>query len=280
MSDIAAAIICVPFGPEHFEGAMSLSHQVGWPHKREDWQLIVALSKGIAALFDGRVVGTAFITPFGSSICSCNLIIVDEAMRGSGLGRRLTDAIMAMTGLCEYRLVATKAGLPLYKKLGFQTTGQVSQHQGIVADTKTENIVQWVDRPDRDVLTALDRIAFGGDRGALIDALLEVGRVSAIEGANGIEGFAVLRSFGRGELIGPVVASGALDAKALIGFILAHRQKQFVRIDVPEATGLGPWLETQGLVSAGGGVAMSTKPESIQTGVGVSRFALANQALG
>jgi hypothetical protein len=36
--------------PEHLDGAVELSTQVKWPHRREDWELVQAVSKGIVAL--------------------------------------------------------------------------------------------------------------------------------------------------------------------------------------------------------------------------------------
>lgn len=276
VSDIA----CVPFEPAHFDGALRLSQQVGWPHRHDDLQLIIGLSEGIAALYEGRVVGTAFITRFGPSLCACNLIIVDETMRGRGLGRRLMNDIMAMAEPCEIRLVATQAGQPLYAKLGFEATGKVAQYQGVVTGAEDGNGARWIDRPDHDVLMALDENAFGGNRGTLIAALLSAGRVAAIGRTRDVTGFAVLRPFGRGKLIGPVVARNGHDAKALIGFVLAHCEGQFVRIDIPEASGLGSWIAMRGLAPAGGAIAMSSNPEAHRAGAGAHTFALANQAFG
>ena len=47
---------------------------------------------------DGRVVATTMMTPFGSDCATINMVIVDAAMRGRGLGRRLMDAALDMAG--------------------------------------------------------------------------------------------------------------------------------------------------------------------------------------
>lgn len=270
----------VPFEAVYGDDVLRLSRQVGWPHTSEDLRLITGLSEGIVALCQGKVAGTAFITRFGPAHCACNLIIVDETMRGRGLGRGLMTRIMTLAGACEKRLVATKDGLPLYRKFGFQETGRVLQHQGPVSETESKSAVYWVDRAEQDDLVALDYAANGAPRADLIASLMEVGRVAALENGAGLEGFAILRPFGRGELIGPVVATGTESAKALIGFILAQRAGRFVRIDVPETSGLASWLETRGLAPAGGGVMMSTEPHHERCRPRVQTFALANQALG
>jgi hypothetical protein len=62
---------------------------------------------------------------------------------------------------------------------------------------------------------------------------------------------ALIRRFGRGLAIGPVIAPDAARAKALVAHFLAARPGQFVRVDVPEESGLGPWLEGLGLAHAG-----------------------------
>lgn len=270
----------VPFEARYGDDVLRLSRQVGWPHTREDLRLIIGLSEGIVALCDGRMAGTAFITRFGPAHCACNLIIVDETMRGRGLGRGLMDTIMTMAGACVKRLVATRDGLPLYRKFGFQETGRILQHQGLAAETALKSAARWSDSPRPDDLVALDRAAYGAPRTDLIASLMETGRVATLESGNRVEGFAVLRPFGRGDLIGPVVAADMEGAKALIGFILAQCAGRFMRIDIPETSGLASWLEAHGLVSAGGGVAMSSDPVADRGRADFQMFALANQALG
>ncbi|WP_353820534.1 GNAT family N-acetyltransferase [Mesorhizobium sp.] len=75
--------------------------------------MIWSLSKGQVALEAGRAVGTAFMTPFGNTCATLNTIIVDEAMRGRGLGRRLTTTALEQAGDRECRLTATADGPPL-----------------------------------------------------------------------------------------------------------------------------------------------------------------------
>ena len=121
----------VAFGPEHLEAAVQLSRQAGWPHRLEDWQMAFILSKGAVAIEGGRVVGTVLTTSYEADCAAINMVIVDEAMRGRGLGRKLMDAALEIAGSRPLRLVATEQGLPLYEKLGFQKTGAIRQHQGV-----------------------------------------------------------------------------------------------------------------------------------------------------
>lgn len=103
--------------------------------------------------------------------------------------------------------------------------------------------MEWIGSENLPTLTALDRAAFGADRAALMNALAGEGRFAAITNADGIAAFAAVRAFGRGEVVGPVVAEDRDQAGALIAFILSGMQGRFVRIDIPEDAGLSTWLE-------------------------------------
>lgn len=258
--------------PAHLPGALALSQQAGWPHRLEDWRFSLALSTGVVALDPaGRVIGTALTTCHDETLATVNMVIVDAAARGRGLGRQLMEAAMAAAGSRRLRLVATADGLPLYEKLGFRATGEIAQHQGVVGALPGVDIP---DPPDLETMTAMDAAAYGARRATLIAALAAVGQVFALPGA-----FAVRRAFGRGQVIGPVVARDADTARALIARAAAGPAGRFLRVDTPVEAGLGPWLTDLGLVQAGGGIAMQRGADTPAPG-GFTTYALANQALG
>ena len=97
-------------------------------------------------------------------------------------------------------------------------------------------------------------------------------------------GFSLLREFGRGHAIGPVVASTAGQnherlAKALIAHWLAHNDGRFTRIDTPDESGLSTWLEKVGLKRVDTVIKMArngTPPHDAS----IAQFAIINQALG
>lgn len=266
------------FRQDHLDGALNLSRAADWPHRRADWEFVLGISKGIVALTDGRVVGTAVATPFGA-VAMANMIIVDAALRGRGLGRSLMDRIMPLATPQEWRLVATTDGLPLYEKLGYRETGRIVQMQGKVAAIPAPEGVEWATADDLAAIAALDQSATGADRARLFAALAVQGRLAVIRGAGRLQGFAALRSFGRGEVAGPVAAASEDEAKRLLSFIFAHRPGAFLRVDTTEACGLATWLEGTGLASVAGGIAMQ-RGGPVPHSSPFLTYALAAQALG
>ncbi|RUW81228.1 GNAT family N-acetyltransferase [Mesorhizobium sp. M2A.F.Ca.ET.067.02.1.1] len=269
------------FGPDHIEGAVALSRQENWPHRPQDWQMALQLSSGAVALDDqGRVVGTILVTPYGMDCAMINMVIVDKSMRGMGLGRRLMEQAFALAEDRPLRLVATADGMPLYQKLGFAPSGTILQHQGNVAALGAADGVKPASANDLPEIKALDRDAYGADREALIDALAERGQFALIRRNGAIEAYAAIRPFGRGEVIGPVIADSAEEAKALIGFFAAPRPGAFLRVDTDRRTGIADWLTEIGLGHVGGGVAMDRPSRTAAAQARPKVYALANQALG
>jgi GNAT superfamily N-acetyltransferase len=262
----------------HLPAATELSQAERWPHRIEDWRLGLSLSRGVAAMAGERLVGTALATPFGE-VATVNMIIVASDQRGKGLGRQLINRAMAMATPREWRLVATEDGLPLYRKLGFVETGRILQHQGPLshdpsADTERATTAN---APD---IARLDHAATGMERAALIAALLAMGEVAVLRDRARITAYAARRPFGRGDVVGPVVAEDAAAARRLISALLAGRRGTFARIDTAAESGLAPWLAGLGLPEAGSGIAMRLGPSSPPAAGGPRSFALASQALG
>lgn len=268
--------------PEHLDGAVELSRQAQWPHRREDWELVLSISRGVVALDEARVVATIMMTPYGDDAATINMVIVDEAMRGRGLGRKMMEEALAKAGERTCYLVATQEGLPLYEKQGFVATGEIVQHQGEAVPIEAPVHVTWSEADDHERLVALDRAAYGHDRSALMQLLRERAKFAVIRDEGEVQAFGAIRPFGRGLVIGPVVARSDAEAKALIDFLLAHHEGKFVRVDTDVSTGLADWLTGRGLAQTGGGITMrragaARKEES----AGLHRtYALVNQALG
>jgi predicted GNAT family acetyltransferase len=180
--------------------------------------LVQSVSRGIVALEEERVVATIMMTPYGDDAATINMVIVDAAMRGRGLGRKMMEEALAKAGERTCCLVATREGLSLYEKLGFVTTGEIVQHQGEALPVSAPARVSWAESGDLACLGALDREAFGHDRSALMKLLRERAKFAVIRDEGDTQAFSAIRPFGRGLVIGPVVARNGTEAKALIDF--------------------------------------------------------------
>jgi hypothetical protein len=95
----------------------------------------------------------------------------------------------------------------------------------------------------------------------------------------GPRGFALLRRFGRGHLIGPVVAPDAESAKVLIAHLVGQNAGRFTRIDIDQASGLSEWLEEIGLPAVDAPTTMQRGQQVVTSPEGPRLFAVATQAL-
>jgi hypothetical protein len=192
------------------------------------------------------------------------------------------EEALAKAGTRTCYLVATQEGLPLYRSLGFVATGEIVQHQGEALPGAAPAQVSWAESGDHACLVALDHVAYGYERSALMRLLRERAKFAVIRDGGDLHAFGAIREFGRGLVIGPVVARNSAEAKTLIDFLLAHHQGKFVRVDTNISTDLAEWLTGRGLAHAGGGITMrrpavaqkENEPAQHRT------YALVSQALG
>lgn len=261
-----------------------LSRRVGWPHRREDWEFVIGLGHGIVGERDGKLVATGLWWPYGERHATVGMIIVAPEEQGAGIGKRLMQTLLAQVGERSLMLNATIAGKPLYVRLGFRPCGGVSQYHGHArAVAAPEPGAGKRLRPgsptDLAMLERLDREATGLERGPVLAALLECGECLVLEQAGQPIGFSILRTFGRGQVIGPVVAADETDARTLIAGWLHGRTGQFIRADLQLGSGLSAWLEQHGLAPAGDVTAMVRG--DLPAAPGPARVhALITQALG
>jgi predicted N-acetyltransferase YhbS len=280
----AMAINYRKFAPADLDAAHRLSLAVGWPHRREDWQFALALGAGYVAVDAERVVGTILYWKYGKRHAALGMVIVDPASQGRGIGRELMSLALNDLEGSAIRLTATPAGMPLYERLGFEAIGKIEQHQGlahggpVVAPARGERL-RPIGRSDSRRLAALASRAAGMPRGRVLASLLEVADGIVLDRAGEPIGFALMRRFGRGLAIGPVVAPDAQRAKLLIAHWAAMNPRKFLRIDVHASQGLGAWLGRIGLKKVDTGVTMSKGPPPAKDAT-LRDFALVNQALG
>lgn len=262
----------------------ALTSRLGWSHRREDWQLLLDLGRGYVALSSSAAVGAALWWPFEPDSGSVGMVVVDPERQGQGIGSRLMDMILNDTGGRDLTLNATPVGIPLYEKLGFVAKGRIRQFQGKIIDAleprfaRNEQIRDG-SGVDLKLLASLDRAATGLARNALLARLRADAQCVVLERNATLVGFSMLRQFGIGQVIGPVIAEDIDAARSLIGHWLYGRRGQYMRVDLIEEAGLAPWLVSSGLDEAAGATVMTRGMQSIPHGP-AKRYALVSQALG
>lgn len=72
----------------HLAQAHALSAAVGWPHRQEDWNFVLGLGQGLAALNGDELLGTIIWWPFGEKFATLGMVIVAPTMQGHVRGYR------------------------------------------------------------------------------------------------------------------------------------------------------------------------------------------------
>lgn len=265
--------------PADLEAVSALVAEVRWPHRPADIDALIRLGHG-RLVKDGKdVLGVGLWWSFGAALARLGLVIVSPRAQGRGLGRRLVEALLADAAPRPVTLLATRAGRPLYDRLGFVATGgEIAQHQGEYRGTpRPDPRVRLAVPGDIPAIDRLDAAAFGAGRRAVLDDLMAAGRTVVLVHGGTVTGFAVERPFGRGAVVGPVVAAGEDDAIALFD---ALARPGFLRVDLPadaarfaaHASAAGLAFDSASPVMTLGAVPAPAGPPRI--------FALAGHALG
>ncbi len=262
-----------------------LSIGVGWPHRPEDWRLVMSVGEGFVACDTiGRALGSAMWWPFGESFATVGMVITSPRLQAQGAGRELMETIFEQSGDRDLRLSATKAGYRLYRSLGFEPVGRIFQHQGrtvaLPALAPAMPGLRTAVAADIDALARLDASAYGADRSRVIAALLAHSVGTVVERAGEIVGFALCRPFGRGHVVGPIVAEDDDMAVALVAPHVEAHQGGFLRVDTAQEQGrFGAFLESCGMTIFDSVTPMIRGRHHAALGA-AQTFGLATQALG
>ena len=265
--------------------AYALSMAVRWPLRLEDLTLLLALGRGAVAIDEGQVIGTSMWWAKDNSPATLGMIIVAPERQRQGLGRQLLDKALAEIGPKHVMLNATRDGMPLYAKLGFEEIDVVAQHQGQptlpdAGPASNEIPLRPIGQEDLAAIVALDARETGRSRGATLQALAQAGDGFVAERDGQLLGYALARAFGRGHVIGPVVALDDQIARTLVRAWIERLSDSFVRIDVRAASGLSDWLADHGLPKVDEVFTMARGGSPDARPPSPRLFALASQALG
>ncbi|GAB7545758.1 GNAT family N-acetyltransferase [Cupriavidus sp. 8B] len=265
--------------------ALSLSEDVRWPHRPSDWKRLFQMGEGRVAEVGGAVVGVGMRWLWDERDASVGLLIVAPAFRERGIGSMLLEALCA--GL-EDRTVLLHAPGKLhrfYARRGFERIGEVHQYEGKALPAPLMALPEGCrlrpgGRNDLQLLVGMEEGARGVARPSLIQAWLRqsIGTV-VLDHPDGPRGFAIIRRFGRGAMVGPVVAPCAMSAKAMIAHLAGLVTGRVLRLDVHADGEFEDWLGCLGLAHVADATVLARGSPASPTAPFL-HFALADKALG
>jgi len=270
----------------------ALSIGVGWPHRPKDWQMLLENGRGVVAVDAiGRLAGSAMWFDFGSAFSTIGMVIIPPRLQARGAGSWMMLHVMQQAGKRRFGLNATRAAKRLYQSMGFTIEKTVFQCQGEATPITAPPVsggteLRALTPGDVDAILALDEKAFGASRAMLFNALLPVSKGLVLVRDQRIEAFSLCRRFGRGALIGPVVALNEEDAIAVTHPHVVEHAGKFLRLDTREESGaFAHYLAQSGLAvfdtvttMSLGGRWMPGQDE--EQGLRPKTWALASQAFG
>jgi GNAT superfamily N-acetyltransferase len=259
-------------GPDDLKRCVALSVDRGWSPEQAKWTLLLAASEvfGVDAP-DGRgLAGAVVLTRWAADYAAVGMMLVAARYGRRGLGRALMEHVLHAAGDdATVTLFATDMGRPLYEKLGFAAVRRNVSFVGrfrpsrAASSAASPGSVRLAAEADLPAILALDRAAFGADRGQILTrlpALAEQVAVFAVGGpaGTGIAGYgAAWRVVPALTVIGPLVAPDGEAAKRLVE-ALAARARTPVRLDLdPDRQELPGWAHARGLEPAGRTVVMA-----------------------
>lgn len=212
----------IPLDEGLVESAVRLSAQAGWNQTAADWRRLDRLRPGdVRVLVDdsGEVRASWSVAGLGPGVAWIGMILVDERLRGRGLGTRAFSAALDQARAAGHGVLgldATTLGEPIYRRFGFETIRPIVRWQGTVRPPGSRAGVAAVRRGLHDGVLRLDARCAAADRGRLLALLAADGTILSIEASRGTRGYAAIRPGRTAACIGPVVAESDADFETLM----------------------------------------------------------------
>jgi len=217
---------------EDIPETLELKDSHGWNQLPGDLRRFLRLSgEGcFKAVAEGRLVGTCLVFIF-DRIGWIALMVVRREFQRRGIGRALMERSLEFCdskGISLIKLDGTREGYPLYRSVGFQEEFPVGMARAGVDDLRAPapakynleyhgSEIRRVGMGDLEALAALDRRACGINREELIrQLLLDYPGRGLISESDGPSGFVLFRPGSHSVQIGPLIASGEGEARALL----------------------------------------------------------------
>jgi GNAT superfamily N-acetyltransferase len=267
--------------------ALTLTEQARWNQTENDWKRLLRLEpRGcFAACQDGRLVGTASTTTYGSGLAWIGMVLVEQDLRRRGIASRLMISVLDMLeerGVATVKLDATPEGRPVYEKLGFVSESTIERWHGIGRPRSNGGCAKREDDFGLEAFS-LDRTAFGADREMLVRSLIADSYSAPLvlrDGVGKLRGYALSRRGTTAAYIGPIVTEDYGSAAALVDDKLRQMDGNRVYIDLNARFRMGAKiLADRGLTKQRDLIRMRLGQES-SAGTSEFVFAIAGPEIG
>lgn len=235
------------FGYGHIPDFLALAAAEGWISSPWEMKFLLDTFPSGCLVYMSGGAPVAFVTSIkhaGSGWIG-NLIVRPE-FRGNGIGsalmRKASDALL-QAGCRTVWLTASSAGRPIYERLDFVPIDTIARWAG----KGSSGNISTGRSCNPDNILALDAVAWGDRRKALITALL--GKAAVFDGSSG---FIARQELDDCFQIGPWVSETAGAAAGLLDEALAGGDEEVMLLDVPEKnTEARSLLESRGFGRTG-----------------------------
>lgn len=219
--------------------AMNWAEQEGWVPGLTDWiPFFEADPDGFFGSFDGdRIVATLSVVRGSESVAFVGLYIVEQKLRGKGVGRDLWHKVLGRFNGWTLGLDGVPEQIETYARQGFVVAHENLRYSADTAalpPPEGSGSIVPVGAVDFDSLVAYDGRHFFGPRPEFLKRWIQGDRRKAVVSLadSRVVGFAASRQTSTGHRIGPVFADSAEIAKEMI-LTLSHDLAGTVAIDVP-----------------------------------------------
>lgn len=199
---------------------------------------------GDIARFDlGRVMGSAMWFPHGEQFATLGMTITFPRLQTNGTAKWLLQRVLAECRGRTFRLNVTRAAQRLCHSMGFVVQQTVFQCQGDAvkpaeAAPVSGYTLRRLERSDLEAVVAFDAQAFAVPRPVHLARLFETAICYGLFQDDRLYAYSTSRSFGRGHVVGPIVASCEGDAVTVARPHFVAHAGGFLRVDTHFDTGV------------------------------------------
>jgi GNAT superfamily N-acetyltransferase len=223
---------------------LQLCRIAGWNQLAADWELLLNLGPGRAAVRDDKVVGTVTTVKYEKRFAWIGMVLVHPSVRSQGIGSQLLkEALNVLDDVPSARLDATPQGRPVYQRLGFLDEYELCRMQ-ITSASSWESEISGASgdkgwdtqegslqcRPilssDMPAVVDADRQYFGADRERILRWAWQQAPEYAwsVDSSSGTEGYCFGRRGFNFDQIGPVQARTEAIARRLVRACLSAKK--------------------------------------------------------